>query len=366
MGNSSCIVATTVNNSKLSPSLASLVACLMSKYPLNVGWIIATEMRDRALNERAGLSFPCMIWKLYLQDNIPPYKYVDKWVEESKVTATSKIKDMVNHLFGAKAEAMGPLVVLVHVPVDIPQVVGGSEHGESSQPSTGAPPPSTSSSQATCTFMTIPTIILERLVVDQRQTQSIVDQIVLKLPQLVQREVLAIEKRLKDEMRQKLVVLENRMDGLEVHVNNQLHAADSIDGKTLKAHLVEMRPKLTKLAEKPVTVPLPVVPDSLMRLLSAPPSLTRWMIFGATWINQLLERENTNMFKEEKRQHKKAQKESTRVAREEEALEQQRRKIVLASASGSTIPDPVDNSQPAQVQVKVFLFGGGEQPTIKC
>uniref|UniRef100_M1DF18 Uncharacterized protein n=1 Tax=Solanum tuberosum TaxID=4113 RepID=M1DF18_SOLTU len=39
----------TGNDNTLSPSLASLVACLMDGYPVNVGRIIATEMRDRPL-----------------------------------------------------------------------------------------------------------------------------------------------------------------------------------------------------------------------------------------------------------------------------------------------------------------------------
>uniref|UniRef100_M1DZG0 Putative plant transposon protein domain-containing protein n=1 Tax=Solanum tuberosum TaxID=4113 RepID=M1DZG0_SOLTU len=79
------------NDNTLSPSLASLVAFRMAGYLVNAVWIIATEMRDRALNERACLPFPCLIGKLCLQANIPPNKLVDKPVKASKITATSKI-----------------------------------------------------------------------------------------------------------------------------------------------------------------------------------------------------------------------------------------------------------------------------------
>jgi len=88
----------TANDNTLSPSFASLVACLIVVYPLNGVRIIATIMRDKTLNEREGLSFPCLIGKLYLQANMPPHKLVDKWIEASKVTVTSNIKYFSNHL----------------------------------------------------------------------------------------------------------------------------------------------------------------------------------------------------------------------------------------------------------------------------
>ncbi|KAH0715018.1 hypothetical protein KY284_007923 [Solanum tuberosum] len=54
----------TGNDNTLSPPLASLVACLMAGYLVNAGWIIPTEMRDRALNERADFLFLSLIGKL--------------------------------------------------------------------------------------------------------------------------------------------------------------------------------------------------------------------------------------------------------------------------------------------------------------
>ncbi|KAK4733596.1 hypothetical protein R3W88_007857 [Solanum pinnatisectum] len=75
----------TGNDNTLSSSLASLVACLMASYPVNVGRIITTEMRDMALNERAGLPFPCQIGKLCKQVDTLPNRLIDRWRDASRL-----------------------------------------------------------------------------------------------------------------------------------------------------------------------------------------------------------------------------------------------------------------------------------------
>uniref|UniRef100_M1DBW3 Integrase core domain containing protein n=1 Tax=Solanum tuberosum TaxID=4113 RepID=M1DBW3_SOLTU len=62
-------------------------------------------------------------------------------------TKVSKIKDVVNNLFGAKSATVSTLPIVPHVPLDIPHAYKGPEHGESSQPSTEASTPPTSASQ---------------------------------------------------------------------------------------------------------------------------------------------------------------------------------------------------------------------------
>jgi len=86
-------------------------------------------MRDKALNERVGLPFPYLIGKLCLQANIPLNKLVDRLTEAYKLTVASKIKDVVNHLFGVKVGAVGPLAVVPNVPLDIPQAERGPKFG---------------------------------------------------------------------------------------------------------------------------------------------------------------------------------------------------------------------------------------------
>ncbi|KAH0707695.1 hypothetical protein KY289_012771 [Solanum tuberosum] len=76
----------TTNDNTLSPSLASLVACLMVGYLVNAGRIISTEMRDGALNDRAA----------------------------------SKIQDVNNPLFRRKSGAVRPLAIVPHTPLVIP------------------------------------------------------------------------------------------------------------------------------------------------------------------------------------------------------------------------------------------------------
>ncbi|KAK4707234.1 hypothetical protein R3W88_033206 [Solanum pinnatisectum] len=68
----------TGNDNTLSPSLALLVACLMAGYPVNVVRIIATEMRERALNERVGFPFPRLIGKLCRQADTSPKRLIDR------------------------------------------------------------------------------------------------------------------------------------------------------------------------------------------------------------------------------------------------------------------------------------------------
>lgn len=93
-------------------------------------------MRDRALNERDGFLFRCLIGKLCWQVSIYPNQLVDRWGKAFRVTQVSKIKDVANHLFGAKSEVLGTLAVAPQVPIDIPHVHLGPEQGESSQPVT--------------------------------------------------------------------------------------------------------------------------------------------------------------------------------------------------------------------------------------
>uniref|UniRef100_M1DKQ1 Integrase core domain containing protein n=1 Tax=Solanum tuberosum TaxID=4113 RepID=M1DKQ1_SOLTU len=150
--------------------------------------------------------------------NIPPNKLVNKPVESSKKTATSKIQDVNNPFFGRKSGAVGPLA-----------------------PTSGAlSSPPASDSQATCTYITLPTTFLERFVVDQRQTRTLVDQIVHRMPQLIECDVFASKKSIKDEMWKDLADLK-KMDGLEANVQTLLPTAKSGNNEEFKKQLAEMR-----------------------------------------------------------------------------------------------------------------------------
>uniref|UniRef100_M1DH93 Integrase core domain containing protein n=1 Tax=Solanum tuberosum TaxID=4113 RepID=M1DH93_SOLTU len=206
------------NDNTLSPSLASLVSSLLAGYPVNVGHIIATEIWDKALNERS------------------------RWTEAHRISVASKFKDFENHLFGAKSASVGPPALVPHISVEIPQVEGSSEQGATSQPDA-------------------------------------------------------------------------------------------------------------------VTIPPLVVPESLISLFSEPPTT---QLLDDFWgelskdksskrkqkARESNEEKPTNLSKDERRQHKKSRKESQKLAREAEALAQQRQDVGLASASSIVVPTPVSGSQP--------------------
>ncbi|KAK4726942.1 hypothetical protein R3W88_031859 [Solanum pinnatisectum] len=113
-------VRPTGNDNTLSPSLESLVACLMASYSVNVGRIIASEMRNRALNEKDGFLFPSLIGKLCRQPDTPPNKLIDRWRNAFRLIEVSKIKDVTNHPFGMKSADVGTLDVIPHLPLEIP------------------------------------------------------------------------------------------------------------------------------------------------------------------------------------------------------------------------------------------------------
>ncbi|KAH0709409.1 hypothetical protein KY284_010836 [Solanum tuberosum] len=191
----------TRNDNTLSPSLASLVACLMAGY-------------------LAG---------------ILPNHLVDKRTEATKITAASKIQDVNNPLFRKKSSAVGPLALV--------------EHGEPSQTTLGVP-----SSQPD--YYSLPS--------DQRQTRTVVDLINYRMAQLIQRDVLAAEKSINDEMQKELAFLKNKMDGVETVGSNR--------NEEFQKQLADMRVLVAKLPEQPIQVPTPAIPDSLINKFDGQPA----------------------------------------------------------------------------------------------
>uniref|UniRef100_M1DTD8 Integrase core domain containing protein n=1 Tax=Solanum tuberosum TaxID=4113 RepID=M1DTD8_SOLTU len=61
------------------------------------------------------------------------------------------------------------------------------------------------------------------------------------------------------------------MDGLESHLNNRINELGYVDGVSLQAQMAVLKADVATLADKPVTLPPPLVPDSLMNLFTMPP-----------------------------------------------------------------------------------------------
>lgn len=92
----------TVDDNTLHPLQESLVSYIMSRYGLNCSRLIATEIRDRAFNERAGLPFVCLIWEMCEDARVPLSRFFDRCTTISKSTNAALIKDMDNTLYKAK------------------------------------------------------------------------------------------------------------------------------------------------------------------------------------------------------------------------------------------------------------------------
>uniref|UniRef100_M1DJP8 Integrase core domain containing protein n=1 Tax=Solanum tuberosum TaxID=4113 RepID=M1DJP8_SOLTU len=190
-------------------------------------------------------------------------------------------------------------------------------------------PPPTSAAHATGTYVTIPMIFLEKLVADQRQTRTLVDHIVIWMPQLIETKELAAKKEINDELRKELAVLKDRMDGLENLVQDQCQAASSVDTEEFKLQLTEMRTQVAKLAEKPVQVPSLIMPDSLMQMITQAPSTQSiddlWGEFPTSKFGKKKHRAEESheeilddLAREAKRQEKRARKASNKETREQQ------------------------------------------------
>lgn len=58
-------------------------------------------------------------------------------------------------------------------------------------------------------------IFLEKLIADQHQTRVLADEIVHRMPQIIETKVYAAKKGITNEVRKELGVLKERLDGIE-------------------------------------------------------------------------------------------------------------------------------------------------------
>ena len=84
-------------------------------------------------------------------------------------------------------------------------------------------------------------LFLDKLTADQCQIRTLVDQIMLQMPQLIETKVFAAKKEIKDKVRKEMVVLKDRLDGLENLVQDRFQATGSADTEEFRTQLAEMR-----------------------------------------------------------------------------------------------------------------------------
>lgn len=150
MGHYSWSLERTVNDNTLHPAHESLVVCIMSRYALNLGQLIETKIGDRALNEKAGLPFLCLIQRLHEHAGVLISHFLDRRTTVSKSTNISLIKDAGNPLYKVKtSRAAIQMTITPGLPPIILSLEGASTStptGEASEHPKGEiqPPPSTS------------------------------------------------------------------------------------------------------------------------------------------------------------------------------------------------------------------------------
>ena len=92
----------TTNDNTLHPTQAALVASIMARKGIHSGRLICTEMRDRALNERAAFPFPCLVQALCDAAKVQMNRHFDQRTTCKRTTTAAKIKDFDNPLFKSK------------------------------------------------------------------------------------------------------------------------------------------------------------------------------------------------------------------------------------------------------------------------
>uniref|UniRef100_M1E1E2 Integrase core domain containing protein n=1 Tax=Solanum tuberosum TaxID=4113 RepID=M1E1E2_SOLTU len=113
-----------------------------------------------------------------------------------------------------------------------------------------------------------------------------------------------------------------------------------------------MRVQVAKLVEKPVHVPTPVMPDSLIKIfIEQPTTQSLDNIWGEIPKRKSGKRKKKVGEPDEKirRQEKRARRASKWEAREKETCEQQQRDATLVGASGSRAPTSATETQPDHV-----------------
>lgn len=96
-----------------------------------MGQLIATEMGNRALNEKIGLPFLCLMRRLRQHAQIPDNKLVEQFFDATKLTYAVSIKNVVNPLYKTRAGPAAPLVIMLNLPCDPTKVEGAA--GESTE-----------------------------------------------------------------------------------------------------------------------------------------------------------------------------------------------------------------------------------------
>lgn len=175
----------TGNDKMVQLSNTSLIARLMSKYGINVGWIIATKMWDWALSDRADMPYLCLIWALCCLGYIPTTRYLDGRITPKGVVNITLIKNVTNPLFRVRTRTLGGLIAFPQTPPQQPLPVEDyatvpPSRGASEQPGCSGTKPLVQQG-----YVNVPYESLAQIVTELRQICVIMDKIVKRMPHVV-------------------------------------------------------------------------------------------------------------------------------------------------------------------------------------
>lgn len=145
-------------------------------------------MRDRVLNDKAGLPFLSLIRALRWQSHVLTTRYVDRKIYLIKVVKISLIKDMSKPLYRTRANRLGGLAIFPQSALQQPLpfkgfvVVPPSDKASDQPEGNSALHPMY---QGPKMYAHVRYEFLSWLVINQWQTRAMVDQMVKWMPQVV-------------------------------------------------------------------------------------------------------------------------------------------------------------------------------------
>lgn len=88
-----CRIWPTKSDNALTIDRAVVLAAIMEKMHIDIGRLLAVDMKDRALQTATSLPFPCLITALCNQAGVPALPREDNYIQAKQVVDITKMRD---------------------------------------------------------------------------------------------------------------------------------------------------------------------------------------------------------------------------------------------------------------------------------